>query len=279
MKKIFCFLLLCCTSSYSFTTNELATFNQLSLSSYDRAKTAVLKSKGLYIISTGTDLVFYHEGKREAINVLPEEFNVLKTSSHLMLGIFGYYRLNDIKGLIGYRDALLNIQSQILASSPVQKPLIQFTLKLIDATLIKGRFDKKEFDEYVQLIKPMLMVNIQKAAVAQLIAMNKTMMDWKKKTRPSDWNSIIVVILGSHSARDHSLQTQYFSRLFDIPISSSRLIYAEGLRDEAQALGLLSSVLIDNEIGVLLFKDANKMQKDVLGDAAQSYLEKQFPRH
>ena len=57
-----------------------------------------------------------------------------------------------------------------------------------------------------------------------------------------------------------------------------RIIYAEALFDESKALDLLGTHLVDTRIGEAFFADPQRMHRDLLSDAAQSYLDMLFKK-
>jgi hypothetical protein len=87
-----------------------------------------------------------------------------------------------------------------------------------------------------------------------------------------------VVIIGPHMPREDLVVTQYFLRLLHEPREGRRVIYAESLWQEPQALDLLGTHLLDGGVGEAFFGDFMRMHRDLLGDAARQYLPKLLPK-
>src|SRR5205085_273935 len=85
-----------------------------------------------------------------------------------------------------------------------------------------------------------------------------------------DWGKLKVVITGSALPRKENLATQYFARLLGVPGEGPRLVYAEGLYEEAKALRLLNASAVDTRLGEVFFDDPARMHRDLLADAAHS---------
>ena len=73
--------------------------------------------------------------------------------------------------------------------------------------------------------------------------------------------------------RRDNVGTQYFARLLGEKGEGKRVLYAEAIFDEARALNLLGTKLIDTRIGEDFFDDPLRMHRDLLGDAARAYLD------
>ena len=72
--------------------------------------------------------------------------------------------------------------------------------------------------------------------------------------------------------REDLVVTQYFLRLLHEPREGRRVVYAESLWEEPQALDLLGTHLLDGSVGEAFFGDYMRMHRDLLGDAASQYL-------
>ena len=74
--------------------------------------------------------------------------------------------------------------------------------------------------------------------------------------------------------RQNNLATQYFARLLHEKGEGPRIVYAESMYDEQQALDLLATHLLDTQIGADFFADRWRMHRDLLGPAATRYLDR-----
>lgn len=87
-----------------------------------------------------------------------------------------------------------------------------------------------------------------------------------------------VVIVGPHMPREGLVAMQYFLRLLHEPSEGRRVVYAESLWQEPQALDLLGTHLPDGDVGEAYFNDYMRMHRDLLGDAAIQYLPRLLPK-
>ena len=79
--------------------------------------------------------------------------------------------------------------------------------------------------------------------------------------------------MGSPMPRRGNVATQYFGRLLGVQGECERIVYAESIPEEARALNLLGTHLLDTEIGAVFFEDPRRMHRDLLADAAEAYLD------
>jgi hypothetical protein len=118
---------------------------------------------------------------------------------------------------------------------------------------------------------------VEDVARAQLDLVHATMMAFRATLSSAEWQSLHVVVISSHQARDGHVMMQYFSRLLGETTEGRRIIYAEGLWEMEPALELLGTHLLDASLGDGFFGDPMRLHRDLLGDAAAVYLPKLLP--
>ena len=96
---------------------------------------------------------------------------------------------------------------------------------------------------------------------------------WQKQLTPAEWKALYVVMIGPHMPRDQECSIQFFERLFREPEEGKRVIYAEALWKETDALDLLATHEVDEAAGTAFFGDPMRMHRDLLADAAKDYLD------
>ena len=80
-------------------------------------------------------------------------------------------------------------------------------------------------------------------------------------------------MVGGHQARVGSLQMQYFRALLEHPEEARlRLLYAENARNEAGALRVLATHLLDMKASQAFFGNPTRLQRDILADATTAYI-------
>ena len=66
---------------------------------------------------------------------------------------------------------------------------------------------------------------------------------------------------------------QYFRKRFAEPSGvETHVTYAEGVRDERAALALVATQRLDRSVALAFFGDEKRLQRDILGDAAERQL-------
>jgi hypothetical protein len=124
---------------------------------------------------------------------------------------------------------------------------------------------------------PLVMENVTEATRAQLDAIHAQVSAWRRDLSPREWDQLHVLIIGPHMPREDLVVTQYFLRLLHEPREGRRVVYAESLWQEPQALDLLGTHLLDGSVGEAFFGDYMRMHRDLLGDAASQYLPRLLP--
>jgi hypothetical protein len=125
---------------------------------------------------------------------------------------------------------------------------------------------------------PLLMENVTEATRAQLDAAHAQVSAWRRDLSPQEWDQLHVVIIGPHMPREKLVVMQYFLRLLHEPSEGRRVVYAESLWEEPQALDLLGTHLLDGSVGEAFFGDYMRMHRDLLGEAATPYLTRLLPK-
>ncbi|MCC6743903.1 MAG: hypothetical protein IT175_08580 [Acidobacteria bacterium] len=103
--------------------------------------------------------------------------------------------------------------------------------------------------------------------------LNAIVTRWRATLTADEWSRLHVVIMGVHMARDGELAQQYFVRLLGEPGEGRRVVYAEGIFDEARALDLLGTHVLDGRAGTAFFGHDLRMHRDILADAARERLD------
>ena len=82
-----------------------------------------------------------------------------------------------------------------------------------------------------------------------------------------------MIIPGAALPRKNSMAVQYFAKLLQEPGEGRRIIYAESQFEESRDLLLLGTHILDAEAARAFFNDPWRLQRDMLGAAADSYLD------
>jgi hypothetical protein len=154
-----------------------------------------------------------------------------------------------------------------------QKEIFMASFELLDEVLAKGRLNPQRLESFTRKTAPLLLANVEDATALEMRALYATTADWKKLLTPAEWKALHIVMIGPHMPRDGECSIQFFERLLGEPVEGKRVIYAEALWAEKDALNLLGTHFVDEAAGEAFFGDPMRMHRDLLADAAKAYLD------
>jgi hypothetical protein len=155
-----------------------------------------------------------------------------------------------------------------------QQQIFTASLAFLDKALQRKEVSAEELTAFTREMAPLVLADAGESARLQVDALHAQTMAWRKQLSADEWKRLHVVVVGSAMPRQGNLAVQYFAKLLGEPGEGRRIIYAEALWDEAKALDLLGTHLLDTDVGAFFFKDDQRMHRDLLADAATDYLRK-----
>ncbi len=269
------------------TADPLVDLNNASRMFYALAKQQALSRTGPVLIVTGDDLVLRKGESRVQARVIPEIYHTLKTFDHIALALdvaltahAGENPLSEdfLNDLRDYRRMFPAAGERIDRSgldaeqAARQKAILAACASFLDSVVDRRQCTPAERTAFTRKMNPMLLANASAAARAALDMLHHQVCEWKQQLTPQEWSQLTVLVIGRQLPRKENLATQYFARLLNLPGECSRLIFAEGLGEEARALDLLATHRVDTGVGVDFFNDPERMKRDLLSDAAHDYL-------
>ncbi len=93
---------------------------------------------------------------------------------------------------------------------------------------------------------------------------------WSLSTAERD--RLVVLNMGTKSAREGAQIARYLAWLMGVEGEGERLVFAEGARDEAEAMQVLATFLADLRIGVTFGDHPLAFLRDVLGEPTDALL-------
>lgn len=253
---------------------------------YGQAKTEALAQAGPLILSEGDNLVFLQRGGRQEAVVKPPIYHALKAVAHIPLALevmlafaptpLGTERLARLER---YRDLLEKAQSSLPGAGFTpqqlarQKQIVNASRSLLEKVIAAKSVDEIEVRMFTHSMAPLLWANVNEATTAEMERLYAQMAKWRHEMTPQEWRTFHVVIIGPHMPREQEVSYQYFARLLGQSREGKRVIYAESLWQEKDALDLLATHVVDEEAGEAFFDDPMRMHRDLLGDAAKAYLD------
>lgn len=267
--------------------DPLVTLNNAFRSVYRQTKEATLAHSGPVILAIGDNLVLRKGNSRQEVHYTPPIYHILKDLAHTPLALDALLIPHADAEVLddGVLAALRELRRLIDAAEPALaghgldaeqvdrgRRIYAGCREFIDSVLEVRRCPREARVAFARRMEPPVMRNVGDAARAEIDGLHARVTAWRKELTPIEWKSLQVVILGSAPPRNQSLTVQYFSRLLGEPGEGPRIIYAESVHDEEQALDGLARHEVDTVIGVDFFNDPTRMHRDVLCDAARDYL-------
>ena len=269
----------------------LTALNNAFRAAYADAKIRVLAASGPTLIVNGDNFALLRDGRRVEANVGTPIYDPVKTIAHIPLAIYvtltpgdgalGEDRRKTLAGLrelIPPAEASLDTVKLPAGTLARQKRIVAASLTFLDDVAGSGKFARSALLGFTRGMAPLVMENVTEAARAQLDAIHAQVSAWRRELSPEEWDRMHVLIVGPHMPREGLVVMQYFLRLLHEPQEGRRVVYAESLWEERQALDLLGTHLLDGGVGEAFFGDYMRMHRDLLGDAASEYLPRLLPR-
>jgi hypothetical protein len=269
----------------------LTALNDAFRAAYAEAKSRVLASAGPILIVNGDNFSLVRGDRRVDANVGTPIYDPVKTIAHIPLAIYvtltpgdgavGENRLRTLAGLhelIPPAERSLDSVKLFAATLARQKQIVAASMAFLDAVAGSRQCGRAELLAFTRSMTPLVMENVNDATRAQLDATHAQVSAWRHEMSLQEWDQLHVLIIGPHMPREDLVVMQYFLRLLHEPSEGHRVVYAESLWQEPQALDLLGTHLLDGSVGEAFFGDYMRMHRDLLGDAAKQYLARLLPQ-
>jgi hypothetical protein len=269
---------------------ELTALNDAFRAAYAEAKQRVLAANGPTLIVSGDNFSLLRDGRRLEANAGTPVYDPVKTIAHIPLAIYviltpgdGAVAAERIATLAHLCDLIPPAEQSLdrvklpAADLARQKQIVTESLAFMARVMASRNCARKDLFAFTRGMKPLVMENVAEATRAQLDATHAVVSAWRREMSADEWARLHVLIIGPHMPREDLAVTQYFLRLLKEPGEGHRVVYAESQWQEQQAMDLLGTHLLDGSVGDAFFDDYMRMHRDLLGDAARSYLKKLLP--
>ncbi|MDR3616815.1 MAG: hypothetical protein P4L53_24880 [Candidatus Obscuribacterales bacterium] len=259
--------------------------------SYVLAKENIRKNLGPIVIATGGDLVLLYKGKRDPQPCVPENYSILKTVDHIPLGIFVILNehcdkpLDDatkvrLASFKGFADKAVESVAKAELSAKTQErqtKIITRSQMFINEVLAAGSVSHGSLRHFTTEASRDTLLNADEAIDDQFTAMDCIIENWRQKLTAEEWKHTNFIIMSGHMPRLKNSNLQYFEKITGEKEEGLRIIYAEGLSKEDEAVDLLVTHILDRQIAIDFYHDEWRMHRDLLSDAASKYLAKHKP--
>lgn len=279
------------SSTLSSLNASLNKLNNCFLESHQRIKAlhaSAIERTTPVIIVNRDNLVVRYQGKRTERPYLPLHYHHLKTLAHLPCALYNMERIAEKEDCSSMKAHCLQQVQEVLASlkeEPDEHPLKPYCPLLQQVVE-----ENKEPDVAKKMSSSSTLRLIEEAARCRLDHLHRVTKEIKKEVGEAAWQSVVVIVLGPQMPREGDIAMQYYARILNTlqtqasmcPMSRTivevkepgpRLIYAESIESEEQALNLLTTHIADEDVGEALLKNRQAMHADVLAYAGARYLE------
>jgi hypothetical protein len=249
--------------------------------SYDRARNAASRDGPVFIV-LADELIIFRNDEREALSFSPRSFHVIKSAAHAPVALYAMFagpapvletQLAAMRGRI-----VAALESEAMAWDELSDArsdlnlVLQRCCEFLDETGSE-RACEARLRSFAAEMGPPLLRLAQEATRLQLLALHEHTERAVRGLSAEQRGRLKVVVAGDHQARVRSLAMQYFrKRLAEPSGAEKRVTYAEGVRDERSALALVGTQRLDRAIAQAFFGEESRLQRDILGDAAESQL-------
>jgi hypothetical protein len=254
---------------------------------YSSGRTATLERLSPVIVVEMDQLILIRNGMQTEVEAIPALYHRLKAVTHIPLALyvglapFGDAPLNDerLGWLREFRGRIEAVAKALddAGFSPDQlsrsRTMIEGSTALLDGVLAKRTYDPAELMLLTRSMAPLVLAHVADAARAQIDTYHAQVSTWRRQIPAADWARLRVVVMGPQLPRKHNVAVQYFAKLMGLPGESRRLVYAEELSGRKQARTLLATHQIDSMLSEAFFEDRERMEIDLLGNAASVYLD------
>jgi hypothetical protein len=262
--------------------DPLMKLNAAFRATYAGAKAESLGRSGPVLMVAGDQLLlFRNQVKVAEATIRPALYHRLKAVAHVPLALHLLLGARDA----GTRERAADLRALAAAaradlkhwaSPPVlgrQERILDASLQLLDERLDQGGLAPARLDAFARAMGPLVLANADEAAALELEALHGAVSRLRGAMAPGDWDTVRVVVIGSHMAREGEVAMQYFSRLLDEPVEGARIVFAEGLWQPRDAMDLLATHRVDLGVGAAFFGEPMRMHRDILGDGARKWLD------
>ena len=151
--------------------------------------------------------------------------------------------------------------------------VLQATHAFVSEVLAQQRAEAAQLESFARQLGPQLLRLTEHATELELSALHAATEAAIEDMDDRQRACFEVVIAGAHQARDRSLPLQYFQKRFaEAPGEERRIAYAESVNSPDEARELVGTRRLDRKIATAFFGNPERLQRDVLGDAAASLL-------
>lgn len=239
------------------------------------------------IIMIHEDVILFHNGKEEKINVIPKLYHQIKGIGHVSFGVYvtltnnGYGPLRiDIRENLAHQKNLIERGLKYLEFDPLpmeyvksQRLILESARDMLTWVLAAEVVEEGKVKEFCELSAPLYLEGAALGAELEINTLHETVMNWRDRVGEDIWENLHVVVCAAHQGRYRETTLQYFQRLLSeqeglAAENEDRVIYAEHIDDPEAAMELLARHMVDQRASIDLFASSTRLQRDLMADGA-----------
>ena len=235
------------------------------------------------LIRTGSELVHWHHGRRRSTLLMTDRYDRAKAVNHVPAAMH-----LALRGRIGVSltDAELTLLRELDADvaeamGHLQDPeetMLAVCREHLRRILEEGSASVESMTEFAEAVQEPMGAVIGLATRAYLETLHAAVTNWTAGWDDDTWARLLVVICAGHAPRYKESTRTYFQRLLGESHGlgakgEERVVYAEGIQTEDDAIQLGAEHLLNLELGLFFMKSSVGLQEDVLGDATRAILD------
>jgi hypothetical protein len=287
-------------ASYDHYAGAITDLNQSFHESYNnmihRTYEKLGKEHTPVIIMAHEEVMLFHRGEQEVINIIPKLYHQLKGIGHVSFGVYvtladnGYGHLReDIRENLEHQKSLierglgfLDIEPLPMKYMPTHRKMLESALDIINQVLEDDMVTEDMLVEYGRKSSPWYLEGAAISARLEIDSLHETVMNWKEQMGAENWDNIHVVVCAAHQGRYREATLQYFQKLLGeeeglAAENEHRVVYAEHITEPKAAMDLLARHMVDQQASHDLFGNCTRLQRDLMSDGAREYLRQLLP--
>ncbi|MET0791300.1 MAG: hypothetical protein ABW061_07235 [Polyangiaceae bacterium] len=266
----------------SSNDNALEAGNEVFQHAYAGAREAV-RNQVPILVALPTEIVLHHQGERQVSAFSRPAFEHAKATAHIAVALFALTctetsaseRRTGVTRLLSHIAAALDVRQ----GSPQEPADLEIEALLDHCRCFAQAASEQPLSariraEFARDAGPRILHITELATCEQIAGLHRAVEATLEPLSAGDRAQLQVVVVGDHQARARSLGMQYFKRRFrETPGADERITYGEHIGNEEEAISLVATRRLDKRIALAFFGDENRLQRDVLGDAAKRCLD------
>jgi hypothetical protein len=267
-------------------TDALGAGNRVFHEAYSGARDGVREQVPILVVLP-SELSLHHQNEREVRCYSRPSFTRAKSAAHIAVALFALtcpesdpeHARVGVARLLQHLGAALDVSAG--SDSEIEgeiKVLLQHCLVFARAAYESAPSESVR-SAFASDAGPRILRITELATREQIAGLHEAVEAIFSKLSAREQSELQVVVVGDHQARTRSLGMQYFKRrLREGEAMDRRVTYGENIDNVQDAIALVATRRLDQRIALAFFGDEHRLQRDVLGDAAEHCLEQmRFP--